>query len=145
MKKSAVSPVVQFKSIRLLLGLAAANKLKLSQFDVKTAFRNGDLKEEIYISQPRGHEDGTKRVCRLQKGIYSLKQAPRNWNQKLVSVLKEFNLKQLQTDPCMFVDTKNKLLVVIYVDDGLIAAEDNGKIKKLLNHLKNKFEIKEEK
>lgn len=74
------SPVAQFKSIRLILGIAAARNLNIGQFDVRTAFLNGNLDEEIFMEQPKGFEDGTERVCLLKKGLYGLKQASRNWN-----------------------------------------------------------------
>lgn len=65
--------------------MAAAEKMEISQFDIKTAFLYGDLEEEIYMQQPIGYEDGTKRVCKLQKGIYGLRQAPRCWNKRFTN------------------------------------------------------------
>lgn len=69
------SPVVKYTSIRMILALAAAKKMKLRQFDVKTAFLNGDLEENIYMSQPIGYDDKSGRVCKLSKSLYGLKQA----------------------------------------------------------------------
>ncbi|GBN68868.1 Retrovirus-related Pol polyprotein from transposon TNT 1-94 [Araneus ventricosus] len=71
------SPVVRWDTIRTVLSVAAYKKLKLVQFDVKTAFLYGDLQEDIYMHQPQGFEDGTGQVCKLLKSIYGLKQAPR--------------------------------------------------------------------
>jgi len=73
------SPAVKHSSIRILLALVAQYKLKLDQFDVKTAFLHGDLEEEIYMSQPIGFKTTRKEnmVCKLKKLLYELKQSPR--------------------------------------------------------------------
>jgi len=69
------SPVVRYESIRVIFAVAAVEKLKLRQFDIKTAFLCGDLQEEIYMLQPTGYEDGSNKVCKLQS-LYGLKQVP---------------------------------------------------------------------
>lgn len=68
--------VARFDTIRAVLSVAANENLKMAQFDVKTAFLNGILDEEIYMDQPEGFEDETNRVCKLQKSLYGLKQSP---------------------------------------------------------------------
>lgn len=139
------SPVAQYKSIRFIIGWAAQYKMKMVQFDVKTAFLNGELHEEVYMLQPEGYDDGTNRVCKLKKGIYGLKQASRNWNAMFVQTLKEFNLVQSEVDPCVFIKNGNDILIlVIYVDDGLIISKSELEIEQLLTHLESKFEIKRE-
>jgi len=67
------SPVARFDTIRAVLSVAASEKLKLAHFDIKTAFLYGELDEVIYMRQPIGYEDGTDRVCRLNKSLYGLK------------------------------------------------------------------------
>lgn len=79
------APVARLETIRLLISLAAHNKWKIYQMDVKSAFLNGLLKEELYVEQPlgyvvKGHED---KVLRLKKALYGLKQAPRAWNTRI--------------------------------------------------------------
>jgi len=69
--------VVRFESVRIVLSLAAFYKMKIRQFDVKTAFLYGELQEKLLMEQPPGYQDGTNKVCRLMKGLYGLKQAPR--------------------------------------------------------------------
>lgn len=64
--------------------------MKLKQFDVKTAFLNGELQEDIYMEQPQGFSDGKDRVCKLQRSLYGLKQASRCWNQKFNKFIKLF-------------------------------------------------------
>jgi len=64
-----------------MLSIANQFKYTIHQMDVKTVFLNGNLKEEIYMYQPEGFEEGDRNmVCRLQKSLYGLKQAPRSWN-----------------------------------------------------------------
>ena len=79
-----ISPVARLTTIRVLLSLAASHGLLVHQMDVKTAFLNGELKEEIYMQQPDGFViDGQERkVCRLIKSLYGLKQAPKQWHDK---------------------------------------------------------------
>lgn len=78
------SPVVRYTTVRLLLAWAAANKMKIHQMDVVTAFLQGDIEEEIYLEQPLGFDDGSGKVCRLKRAIYGLSNKPegkgiRNW------------------------------------------------------------------
>lgn len=75
--KETFSPVARFASIRTILAVATVEKMVLKQFDVKTAFLNGDLEEEIYMKQPIGYDDNSGRVCHLKKSLYGLKQASR--------------------------------------------------------------------
>lgn len=139
------SPVVKYDSIRVILAIAAARKLMLRQFDIKTAFLYGDLEEDIYMKQPKGYENGTQLVCKLQRSLYGLKQAPRCWNKKFKTMLRNFDLKETKADPCVFVSNKkNQLLIVaIFVDDGLIAATNNELVDTMVNYLKDNFETKE--
>ena len=89
------SPVVRFSSIRVLLGWAACNKMKIHQMDVTAAFLNGDLKEEIYMQQPNGYVQPGKEhlVCWLKKSLYGLKQAPRCWNVEFVNYMKKIGFQ----------------------------------------------------
>ena len=117
------SPVARYDTVRAVLSVAAKENLHLKQFDVQTAFLYGRLEEEVYIKQPEGFEDGTGRVCRLQRSLYGLKQSPRCWNERLVNFLKHMGLIQSSADPCLFsrVKENKRLLVAVYVDDGVVA------------------------
>lgn len=138
------SPVVRFTSIRIILSIAAQRKMKLRQFDVKTAFLNGDLKEEIYMEQPVGFSDGSDKVCKLQRSLYGLKQASRCWNEKFKNFIQLFGFIACKADPCVFVSRKNGQLIVlaIHVDDGLIISDSMESIECVLNFLRDQFEIK---
>ena len=82
------SPVVRYESVRCVLSLAAERDMTIKQFDVKTAFLYGDLEEEVYMQQPEAYDDGSGKVCKLQKSLYGLKQSSRNWNSKFSEFLK---------------------------------------------------------
>lgn len=85
---------VQYESIRTLLALAASEDLHIQQFDVKTAFLHGKLKEELYLQLPEGLWSQEKRVVRVNKALYGLKQAPNCWNHRFDEFLKTFNFIQ---------------------------------------------------
>ncbi|KAM3964295.1 uncharacterized protein ACR2FA_001787 [Aphomia sociella] len=137
------SPVARMATIRSVLAVAANEQMPMMQFDVSTAFLYGNLNEEIYMRQPEGYEDESGRVCLLQKSLYGLKQAPRCWNKHILDYFKEIGLKVADADPCLF--TKNtssgKLIVTLYVDDGLVAASNKTLIDNFLKDLKTKFSI----
>ena len=86
------SPVAMIKSIRILLSIAAHMDYEIWQIDVKTTFLNGSLEETIYMVQPEGFiaKGQEKKVCKLQKSIYGLKQASRSWNKKSDKSVKSF-------------------------------------------------------
>nr|GEX21698.1 retrotransposon protein, putative, Ty1-copia subclass [Tanacetum cinerariifolium] len=98
------APVARITTIRLLLALAAIHDLIIHQMDVKTAFLNGDLDEEIYMKQPEGfvmsgHEN---KVCKLKKSLYGLKQAPKQWHQKFDEVVVSNGFSLNQADKCVY-------------------------------------------
>ena len=137
------SPVVRFDSIRTILAIAASDRMKIKQCDVKTAFLYGDIEEIIHMQQPEGYDDGTGRICRLKRSLYGLKQSTRCWNRCFTKFLKKFNLKATNADPCVFTsqDNNEKLILAIYIDDGLIVSQNHELIDKLLDGLKTEFEI----
>ena len=84
------SLVARYTSIRTIMALASMMKWDLHQMDVKTAFLNGMIEEEVYIEQPQGLEvvDRETHVCKLKKALYGLKQAPRAWYGRINRFLK---------------------------------------------------------
>lgn len=135
------APVVRHPSIRLLLSHAAKEKCHVKTFDIKTAFLNGELTEEIYMTQPKGFDDGSGKVCRLLKSLYGLKQAPKSWNAKFTSYLKSLSFEQTDDDPCLFYNQKRSVFMAVFVDDGLIVGQDEKEVDNVLLKLANKFEI----
>jgi len=100
--EETLSSVARYDTIRALLAVAAAENLELAQFDIKTAFLNGTLEENVYMEQPEGFEDSTERVCLLRKSLYGLKQAPRCWNERFKKFMKKAGFKNSDADPCLF-------------------------------------------
>ena len=137
------APVIRYDSVRILLAVAAHRNMTLTQFDVKTAFLNGEITEEIYMSQPEGYDDGSGKVCRLLKGLYGLKQSPRAWNEKADHALRELGLVQLTADACVYKRTTahSTLFLALYVDDGLILSETVGEAKELIAALGKRFTL----
>src|SRR3954464_2067313 len=90
------SPVAKLKSVRIRLAIAAYYDYEIWQMDVKMAFLNGDIDEELYMMQPKGFVDpkDANKVCKLQRSIYGLKQASRSWNQHFDKVIKTFGFIQ---------------------------------------------------
>ena len=109
------APVVRYTSIRFLLAIAAKYNLEIRQMDAVTAFLNGDLKEEIYMCQPEQFNDGTNRVCKLNKSLYGLKQSSRVWNEKLNSVLINFGLQRCDADQCIYYHIHSKKMLFMAV------------------------------
>ena len=137
------SPVARMSTIRTLLSVVANVGMKLTQIDVSTAFLYGDLDETIYMQQAEGYGDKSGRVCCLKKSLYGLKQASRCWNKKITELLLRLGFKQSKADPCLFVRQKDgkTMIFLLYVDDGLIASEDEQELQIFINELKKEFKI----
>ena len=125
------SPVAMLKSIQILLAIATYHDYEIWQIDVKTAFLNGNLNEEIYMSQPEGFQEKgqEQKVCRLLKSIYGLKQASRSWNIRFDETIKSFGFHQSVDEACVYklIKEKHVLFLVLYVDDILLMG-DNVKL-----------------
>ncbi|GJW24327.1 retrovirus-related pol polyprotein from transposon TNT 1-94 [Tanacetum coccineum] len=112
---------LRLESIRILLAYACALDFKLFQIDVKSAFLNGFINEEIYVAQPPGFIDFKKlnHVYKLKKALYGLKQAPKAWYDRLKAFLIKHEYKMGMVDNTLFTKKKssNLIIVQIYVDD----------------------------
>jgi hypothetical protein len=141
------SPVAMLKSIRILLSIAAVLDYEIWQMDVKTAFLNGDLNEEIYMTQPEGFiEPGQEqKVCKLLKSIYGLKQASRSWNIKFDDTIKSYGFEQNVDEPCVYKFIKDNIVVflVLYVDDILLIGNNKEKLTEVKNWLAEQFQMKD--
>eukprot|EP00171_Calliarthron_tuberculosum_P023718 IDg23718t1 len=130
----------------MFFAIVASRDLHCHQMDVKTAFLNGDLEQNVYMEQPKGFENLNLKdhVCKLQKALYRLKQAPRQWFSKIDNFLiKELGFSSSPYDPCLYVRTRNKLvtLISLYVDDLLIACDDLEMLTSLKVSLSKRFEM----
>ncbi|KAK8923943.1 hypothetical protein KSP39_PZI019191 [Platanthera zijinensis] len=122
------SSVCHYATIRILLALASIEYYTFYQMDVKTAFLNGDLTEEICMHQPEGFfiEDLKNKVCKLIMSLYGLKQAPKMWHEKFDTCVKDLSFKSSLSDKCLYVRTSaNKVVIIcLYVDDMLSLGTD---------------------
>lgn len=132
------SPVAKYSTICLLCALVSLFGLILDQMDVVTAFLYGSLEEEIYMRQPEGFtRKGKERcVCRLLKSLYGLKQSPRQWNKRFDVFMHAQDFIRSSYDPCVYMKKVDNtafgfIVLVLYVDDMLIAAKDKSEIVKL--------------
>ncbi|GKC46096.1 retrovirus-related pol polyprotein from transposon TNT 1-94, partial [Tanacetum coccineum] len=128
--EESFAPVARIEAIRIFIANAATKNMIIYQMDVKTAFLNGDLQEEVFVSQPEGFEDqdNPTHVYRLKKALYGLKQAPRAWYDTPSKFLLANNFFKGAVDPTLFTRKSGKhiLLVQIYVDDIIFASTDHN-------------------
>lgn len=139
------APVSRHDTIRAILALAAQMKWRLYQMDVKSAFLNGELEEEIYVAQPPGFisEGEEDKVLMLRKALYGLKQAPRAWYGRIDSYFLKNGFQRSMNDAAMYVMKKDKDLVVVslYVDDIIITGNNSRLIEKFKDDMKLEFEM----
>uniref|UniRef100_A0AAV1T131 Reverse transcriptase Ty1/copia-type domain-containing protein n=1 Tax=Peronospora matthiolae TaxID=2874970 RepID=A0AAV1T131_9STRA len=113
--------------------------------DVKTAFLNGSLNEDIYMDQPDGYLDATQPdyVCKLKRSLYGLKQSPRMWNQTIDGFMIKMGFKKCESDHCIYIkrDDQDMILVVLYVDDLILASSNNELLKSTKMALSKRFEM----
>ncbi|MCI33144.1 retrovirus-related pol polyprotein from transposon tnt 1-94, partial [Trifolium medium] len=96
------APVARIISVRTLFAIAATLKWRLTQMDVKNAFLNGDLEEEVYMRPPPGYTCPENKVCRLRKALYDLKQAPRAWFAKFHKTITRLSFSSSAHDSALF-------------------------------------------
>ena len=115
--------------------------------DVKTAFLDGFLKEELYIMQPEGSVDpkGANKVCKLQRSIYGLVQASRSWNKCFDSVIKAFGFIQTFGEACIYkkVSGSSVVFLVLYVDDILLMGNNIEFLDSIKAYLNKCFSMKD--
>ena len=111
--------------------------------DVKCAFLNGDLTEDIYMQHPQGFSTNPSLVCRLRKSLYGLKQAPRAWYAKIDSFLLSLNFVRCKSDPNVYLNLINGslMIIVLYVDDLLITGSSKDEIASLKGAMNQAFSM----
>ena len=118
------APVLKYKSLRILLAIAAIKDLEVKQMDVETAFLNAPIKEEVYMEQPEGYHDGDdSNVLLLQKTLYGTKQAPHEWNNTLNEFIVSIDFTRCLSDTCTYMKmSKNNypIIIAVFVDDIII-------------------------
>ncbi|KAK3016861.1 hypothetical protein RJ639_005982 [Escallonia herrerae] len=141
------APVARIATIRVLIALASIHKLVIHQMNVKTAFLNGELDEEVYMQQPEGFvvRGQENKVCKLIKSLYGLKQAPKQWHQKFDQIVMSNGFKIHESDKRVYskFDGGKGVIICLYVDDMLIFGADLEQVVKTKKFLSNKFEMKD--
>lgn len=139
------APVARLDTIRLILALAANRGWEVHHLDVKIAFLNGDLEEEVYVAQPEGYvEKGKERmVLKLSKALYGLRQAPRAWNIKLDKSLKELGFSKCASEPAVYKRGTGSTTVIVgvYVDDLIVTRDSADEIKNFKVQMTSQFEM----
>ena len=140
------APVARMETVRLVTAVASSKGWKMSQMDVKSAFLNGPLEEEVYIVQPPGFEkEGRKHlVYRLRKALYGLKQAPRAWNKLIDAVLAKLGFVKSTVEFGVYVKRTshaNTLIACLYVDDLIITGSVEEEIEEFKGRMKIEFEM----
>ena len=141
------SPVAKLSTVRLLLAIASSQQWLLEQLDVNNAFLHGDLHEEVYMELPPGVVPPRPgQICRLRKSLYGLRQASRQWYEKLSQVLIASGFHQSQADFSLFTKKKpdgSFTALLIYVDDMLLTGNDQSEIDAVKQTLDRLFKIKD--
>nr|GFB23176.1 retrotransposon protein, putative, Ty1-copia subclass [Tanacetum cinerariifolium] len=140
-------PVADIRAIRILIAITTYYDYEIWQMDVKTAFLNGRLDEDIYMEQPEGYVDPKypNRVCKLQRSIYGLKQASRQWNKRFDEEIKKLGFIQNRDEPCVYrkASWSDVVFLILYVDDILIMGNNIPRLKEVKDYLGKCFSMKD--
>jgi hypothetical protein len=138
------APVAKQTTFRTLLAIAAVRKMKVHHFDVKTAFLNGEIEENLFMSQPEGYisEGNEHLVCKLKRSIYGLKQSARAWNTKINDIMLKEGFARSKADQCLYTKFKDNkwMYVLVYVDDLIVVHVDDEVIAEFGEILNQNFQ-----
>ncbi|KAG7565068.1 Zinc finger CCHC-type superfamily [Arabidopsis suecica] len=139
------APVARLETVRLIISLSAQNKWKIHQMDVKSAFLNGDLEEEVYIEQPQGYivKGEENKVLRLKKALYGLKQAPRAWNTRIDKYFKEKDFIKCPYEHALYIKIQKDdiLIACLYVDDLIFTGNNPSMFEEFKKEMTKEFEM----
>jgi Reverse transcriptase (RNA-dependent DNA polymerase) len=139
------APVVAGSTVRTLFAVAAVRGWHIKQIDFITAFLNGILPETetVYTIQPKGYEQGPGLVCKLNQGLYGLKQAAKIWYDTLTSLLKELGFNPSQWDAGLWFNKENQTYITLYVDDVKLIGPNEEELDGISRKIAKRFQIKE--
>ncbi|KAM1111108.1 hypothetical protein ACFX13_010490 [Malus domestica] len=140
------APVARLDTIRTLIALAAQKGWKLFQLDVKSAFLNGVLEEEVYVEQPEGFElaNAGHKVYKLRKALYGLKQAPRAWYSEIDAYLSLCKFKRSTSEATLYTrsdDEGGLIIVSIYVDDIIYTGSSDKMLSEFKKEMMERYEM----
>lgn len=139
------APVARMESVRMMVALAAHEGWQVHHMDVKSAFLNGELKEEVYVQHPPGsHTAGNEqKVLRLRKALYGLRQAQRAWNAKLDATMVALGFQRSSSEHGIYIRKKGggRLIVGVYVDDLIITGTSPSLISKFKAEMQKEFHM----
>ena len=140
------APIARLETVRLVIAMASYNCWEVHQMDVKSAFLNGSLEEEVFVTQPPGFvmKGRETEVYKLHKALDGLKQAPRAWNKRIDTFLLQIGFMRCTTEYGVYVKGESLsdiLIVCLYVDDLLITGKDCSAISTFKQEMKSEFEM----
>lgn len=138
---STYAPVCRLSTFRISLVTAVFLGMKIMQYYVEMAFLNGNLDEENFIEKPKGLQTRNGSVLRLHKALYGLKKAARQWNLTITNILEDLGLISSKKETCLFRKQEG-LMVLLYVDDSLIAASSEEKCAHVATRLSRQVALK---
>lgn len=138
------APVIRHSTIRMILSIAVHYNLLVHHIDIASAYLNGHLNEDVYMKQPEKFENKRypSKVCKLNKSLYGLKQAGREWNRTLNEILERMGFVKCKSDNCLYVMNRgNEMnIIAVYVDDMLIACSLEDSMKSILTELNKELD-----
>ena len=141
------SPVIKPSTVKVVLSVAVSRHWDVRQIDVNNAFLNGILTEEVFMKQPEGFVDPAQlsAVCKLNRSLYGLRQAPRAWYDRLKSTLCTWGFQNSKMDSSLFtLHTSSGIIwLLVYVDDILITGNNTQLLNKFVLQLNNTFALKD--
>nr|GEW89246.1 putative retrotransposon protein [Tanacetum cinerariifolium] len=140
-------PVADIRAFRILIAIAVLYDYEIWKMDVKVAILNGYLDEDIYMVQPEGLVDPNhpRKVCKLQRSIFGLKQASRSWNKRFDKEIKRFEFTQNLDEPCVYqkASESNVTFLILYVDDLIIMGNHIPSLQSIKTYLGKCFDMKD--
>ncbi|KAK7590678.1 hypothetical protein V9T40_002291 [Parthenolecanium corni] len=142
-EEETYSPVAAMATLRVVLSMSCHFGFYIHQMDVESAFLNGDVKGEVFVSQPRGYELENNKVYQLQKALYGLRESPRAWYDCFHKFMVELGFSCSDYDSCLYIKWLNRDLLglILYVDDLLIFSGKENLVMDLKSQLEKKFSM----
>jgi hypothetical protein len=137
------SPVVKYTTLRIFLAISAAYSMRVHQLDVESAFIYAPLSEVVYMHPHPEMHIPPRHCIKLLRSLYGLKQSPRNWNVHLHDFIVSIGFRRSELDHCVYIGTflSSKVLIAVFVDDILIASDNDDAIIHVKNLFSRKFKV----